>query len=675
MLNKVQISFAFLLLFISLVFFVPQVFGGANDKWKDCCASGCTYLPGSSVSIGTTYYCCCVDSTASWTTSSCSYPKDVSYCNKAGATYFADKQNSDCTYSDRDNICRSSAFASGCTAAPECNGITANTNIAHCGCGKTYFADKCNSTCGCADVGDNICRSSSFASDCTADSACNGKKPGDSCGTGKQCDSSCKCIQTVVVVACYSDSDCNDNNPCTTDTCVNPGTTSAYCTHSNKPDGTSCPDDGNPCTNDYCSSGSCIHPNKPDGTDCGDCKVCSSGSCVDKPKPSCTICQDLYCNAATDTWYCANKAAGTSCGTCKQCDGSGNCVNRPDGYNDCGPGCQRCVSGACKDYNPACEGTASSCYCSNDVCIACPSSGCCDATCSAYVCGLTPNNAKCPSGQMCNPNCQCVAALGSIAGTVKDSSGNPIAGVSISVSGPSSGSTSTDNNGYYIISNLNPGSYTVTASIIGYNSQSKSASVSAGSTTTVNFDLTPFCDYDNVCDSGETQACSDCKTIVSIYPTYTYPGQEVVITVYFTDSRFSVSKSDYDVKFDLFISNIPWNSTNGCDIGSKKLRSEMNCGCGMGGCTGKHGYYKSSEYWIDLSNGYAKITATCKIPSTIPVGSHTFKAIPVIYSSPTPLNPGEAVFEVANPLEKVLVDLQTRIISFLRRITGLFILR
>ena len=34
-----------------------------------------------------------------------------------------------------------------------------------------------------------------------------------------------------IAVACYSDSDCDDGDPCTIDTCVNPGTPSAYCLH------------------------------------------------------------------------------------------------------------------------------------------------------------------------------------------------------------------------------------------------------------------------------------------------------------------------------------------------------------------------------------------------------------------------------------------------------------
>jgi hypothetical protein len=266
-------------------------------------------------------------------------------------------------------------------------------------------------------------------------------------------------------------------------------------------------------------------------------------------------------------------------------------------------------------------------------------------------------------------------STGSIAGSVKDTNNNPIAGASVSVSGPSSGSANTNSNGYYSISNLKPGSYSVTASAIGYNSQTKSASVTAGQTTFVDFVLTIFCDYDGICDLGETQVCSDCKTFVSIYPTYTYPGQEVVVTIYFYDSRFDVDKSDYDVKFDLFISGIPWNSTNGCDIGGKKFRADMSCGCGTGGCKDKHGYYSNSEYSVDFTDGYAKVVVTCKIPTTISFGTHTLKAVPVIYSSPTILVPGEITFKVANPLEKIFSELQVRIESFFRKAIGFFILR
>jgi hypothetical protein len=45
-----------------------------------------------------------------------------------------------------------------------------------------------------------------------------------------QC-SNATCISPPQNITCYSNSDCNDNNSSTTDTCNNPGTTSSYCTH------------------------------------------------------------------------------------------------------------------------------------------------------------------------------------------------------------------------------------------------------------------------------------------------------------------------------------------------------------------------------------------------------------------------------------------------------------
>lgn len=55
---------------------------------------------------------------------------------------------------------------------------------------------------------------------------------------------------------------------------------------------------------------------------------------------------------------------GITCSTCHYCV-NGKCIARPSGYNDCGSGCQRCVSGRCQDYNPVCAGNL---LCGNDQC-------------------------------------------------------------------------------------------------------------------------------------------------------------------------------------------------------------------------------------------------------------------------------------------------------------------
>jgi iron complex outermembrane receptor protein len=79
------------------------------------------------------------------------------------------------------------------------------------------------------------------------------------------------------------------------------------------------------------------------------------------------------------------------------------------------------------------------------------------------------------------------AQSGSISGTVTDESGNALPGANITVEGTSLGAA-TSAEGQYSIPNVPPGRYTVTATYIGYESQSKEASV-GNDATTVNFSL------------------------------------------------------------------------------------------------------------------------------------------------------------------------------------------
>lgn len=153
--------------------------------------------------------------------------------------------------------------------------------------------------------------------------------------------------------SCDSTADCNDNNVCTSDVCVQPvpffpGT----CVH-NPLSGGTCPDDGNFCTNDVCSSGVCIHPgrtgvtcaddNNPctndlcnaagqcthpalngnvctsDGNECTN-DLCSSGTCVHNPVSSGTGCDD-----------------SNDCTSSDVCNTGGQCTGTP--IPDCGGGC------------------------------------------------------------------------------------------------------------------------------------------------------------------------------------------------------------------------------------------------------------------------------------------------------------------------------------------------
>jgi hypothetical protein len=68
---------------------------------------------------------------------------------------------------------------------------------------------------------------------------------------------------------CTSNSQCDDGNPCTDDTC-----SAGICTYTNNT--APCQDDGNSCTNDVCSGGVCTHP---DNGSCGSQGPCS-GLCT-----------------------------------------------------------------------------------------------------------------------------------------------------------------------------------------------------------------------------------------------------------------------------------------------------------------------------------------------------------------------------------------------------------
>ena len=75
---------------------------------------------------------------------------------------------------------------------------------------------------------------------------------------------------------------------------------------------------------------------------------------------------------------------------------------------------------------------------------------------------------------------------GSVSGSVSDSSGIALAGASVSFSG---GSTATDASGNYSFANVPAGSYNITASDSGYNSVTLPVTVTAGTNSTLNFQL------------------------------------------------------------------------------------------------------------------------------------------------------------------------------------------
>ena len=80
------------------------------------------------------------------------------------------------------------------------------------------------------------------------------------------------------------------------------------------------------------------------------------------------------------------------------------------------------------------------------------------------------------------------AATGNISGTVRSSFDNSVmSGVTVAVTGGTSATTNAS--GVYTLSNLSPGTYTLTVSKTGYTTQTGTAAVTAGATTTKDFTL------------------------------------------------------------------------------------------------------------------------------------------------------------------------------------------
>ncbi|MBI2654722.1 S8 family serine peptidase, partial [Candidatus Woesearchaeota archaeon] len=98
---------------------------------------------------------------------------DDGWCFTPYNTYFDGQENTYCEYSTDNGIA-------------DCDERQVNGSITSCTLsGQAYFGDRCTSSCGSEDS--NICRSSAFASGCTADTECDGIVAGT-----ENCNSTCK---------------------------------------------------------------------------------------------------------------------------------------------------------------------------------------------------------------------------------------------------------------------------------------------------------------------------------------------------------------------------------------------------------------------------------------------------------------------------------------------------
>ena len=78
------------------------------------------------------------------------------------------------------------------------------------------------------------------------------------------------------------------------------------------------------------------------------------------------------------------------------------------------------------------------------------------------------------------------AQQATIQGTISDQEGNKISYANVSLSGTAKGSTA-DKDGFYEIKRVNPGTYTLIVTFIGYGDEEASVTVTENQTVTVNF--------------------------------------------------------------------------------------------------------------------------------------------------------------------------------------------
>ena len=237
---------------------------------------------------------------------------------------------------------------------------------------------------------------------------------------------------------CTGDAACDDDNPCTNDSCnlaagtcvstdvpdgdvpgatddpddcVDPRCESGAST--TVPDDSEVPDDGSDCTDDSCADGTAINAPKPEGTVCAAGECNDGGACIGCNSPEDCAGQDTFCSERTcinETCGVENRAANTPLpdgdqtdGDCilQVCDGNGG--ETITGDNDPPTDGNPCTDGSCVNDMPMQEPAPAGDPCGmgnlcngNGMCVECLDNGDCTApeTCGGGgnmgQCGCTP---------------------------------------------------------------------------------------------------------------------------------------------------------------------------------------------------------------------------------------------------------------------------------------------
>src|SRR5207247_171520 len=223
---------------------------------------------------------------------------------------------------------------------------------------------------------------------------------GDQNQTGGDAGENCVGVRPI----CAKAADCNDQNACTSDSCV-----SGLCQYTNIPGCTLCStaadcNDRNACTVDTCDAGVCHNTAVTCTSDTCNTRTCNgTASCTVTPKTG-AACDDGNTCSFNDTCNSGGQCVGTAitctsdqCNT-RTCNGTASCTVTPLTAAACDDGNAGSFNDTCTSGGQ-CAGTAITC--TSDQC----NTRTCNGTASCTVAPLT--GASCDDGNACTTAATC----------------------------------------------------------------------------------------------------------------------------------------------------------------------------------------------------------------------------------------------------------------------------
>ena len=343
--------------------------------------------------------------------------------------------NNSCTEGDTcvAGVCQAGANKCGCLqdidCAPYDDPDLCNGTLY---CDKTSVTYKCAVKPGtvvtCSTTSDNSCRKNT-CNPVTGTCALVAQNENGACDAdGTVCTNPDACKSGVCIAG--SSANCDDQNPCTTDSCDaatgcknvanslpcsdgNACTLSDTCANSACAAGTAkvC-NDNNVCTTDSCNqaSGACQYVNNTigcdDGSVCTTNDTCNAGGCVGT-KVTCednNVCTDNSCDTLLGCQYTANKVSCTDGNACTLNDACSNKSCVPGTTKDCTDG-EVCTDDGCTAATGACTHTYNALSCNDGNACTTPD------VCSGGKCGgaaVTCNDQNACTTDSCSPAQGCV---------------------------------------------------------------------------------------------------------------------------------------------------------------------------------------------------------------------------------------------------------------------------